>query len=341
MFTLKNHRQTFTALLICLAAAAALVGCSSGSPDVKESTDVQTTVAPTSDATAAPSSEEGKDRTVTVTFGDKVSSGNDTVLLEIAKSEFKAGATLKVELPEDEHYLAISISKDYIDETIVYLPNGVLNYTIPNLAWSYPGELKRVAKHTVSARIPSDDELVAVQNLARNPLDLISKDAKIKNYTYAAWSGDVYPHATTSSVCRLYDSEESKYQFEARNAIDGIKKNTSHGSYPYQSWGPDSNFSEKKGYIKIDFGHEVKVDSLNLYIRADFPHDTYFKKMKVEFSDGSSLEFDIEKSAGAQSFDIGGITTTYVKLTELEKDDHNGWAAITEIEVMGNHVIKQ
>lgn len=338
MFRSKIQSKMITALSACLAAAAILSGCSGTPEDTKGSTDVQTTLAPTADTITVPSSEGNKDRTLTVTFGDKVSSGDGTVLLEVAKSEFKAGATVKVELPEGEHYLAISISKDYVDEAIVYLPSGVFSYTIPNLAWSYPSELKRVAKHTVSARIPSDDELTAVQNLARNPLDLISKDSKIKNYIYAAWSGDVYPHATTSSVCRLYDSEESKYQFEARNAIDGIKKNTSHGSYPYQSWGPDSNFSEKNGYIKIDFGHEVNVDSLNMYIRADFPHDTYFKKMKVEFSDGSSIEFDIEKTADEQSFEIGGVKTTYIKITKLEKDDHNGWAAITEIEVMGTHV---
>ncbi len=338
MFMSKIQSKMIAALSACLAAAALLSGCSDASGDAKGSTDTQTTLAPTADTTTAPISEESKDKTITVTFGDKVSSGDGTVLLEVTKSEFKAGATVKVELPKDEHYLAISISKDHVDEAIVYLPSGVFNYTIPNLAWSYPSELKRVARHTISARIPSDDELATVQNLARNPLDLISKDTKIKNYTYAAWSGDVYPHATTSSVCRLYDSEESKYQFEARNAIDGIKKNTSHGSYPYQSWGPDSDFSEKKGYIKIDFGHEVNVDSLNMYIRADFPHDTYFKKMKVEFSDGSSVEFDIEKTADEQSFEIGGIKTTYIKITELEKDDHNGWAAITEIEVMGTHV---
>lgn len=338
MFMSKIQSKMITALSACLAAAAILSGCSDTSGDIKGSTNVQTTLAPTADITTTPSSEGNKDRTLTVTFGDKVSSGDGTVLLEVAKSEFKAGAVVNVELPEGEHYLAISISQDYVDEAIVYLPNGVFSYTIPNLAWSYPSELKRVARHTISARIPSDDELGAVQNLARNPLDLISKDSKIKNYTYAAWSGDMYPHATTSSVCRLYDSEESKYQFEARNAIDGIKKNTSHGSYPYQSWGPDSNFSEKNGYIKIDFGHEVKVDSLNMYIRADFPHDTYFKKMKIEFSDGSSMRFDIEKSADEQAFEIGGVTTTYIKITELEKDDHNGWAAITEIEVMGTHV---
>lgn len=323
--------------IVCVYLLLMLVftGCSG----TTENTGYETTadVTKTPSVTAAPTSE-GEESIITIGCGEKSASGTGTVLLELGKSIFKTGAVIDITLPEGEHYLAVSISKDYIDETIVYLPSGKFSYTIPNLSYSYPTELKRVSKHTVSARIPSEDELLSSQNIAKNPLDLIENDDGIKAYDYAYWSGEVYPHASTSSVCRLYESEESKYQFEARNAIDGMVKNSSHGGYPYQSWGPDSNFSEKDGYIMIDFGHEVVVEDLDLYIRADFPHDTYFNGMKVEFSDGSTKTFKIEKSGDKQVFELGEKNTTYIKLTRLTKEDHSGWAAITEIEVIGHHV---
>ena len=43
------------------------------------------------------------------------------------------------------------------------------------------------------------------------------------------------------------------------------------------------------------------------------------------------------KTADAQTFDFDAVTTTYVKLTGFvtDKTDSQGWAAITEIQVMG------
>ena len=51
-------------------------------------------------------------------------------------------------------------------------------------------------------------------------------------------------------------------------------------------------------YVKIDFGHEVSIEELVLYVRADFDHDGYWGSCTVEFSDGSTYDIStIKKTA--------------------------------------------
>lgn len=280
------------------------------------------------------------DALISIKCGTETASGTDNVVLEASKRSFRAGQKVEITLPEGMHFAAINIAQGVTKEAILYLPDGVFNYTIPNLSFSYDTALKNKSKITITARIPTNEELTNPHNLSLNPCDLLDGSTKIRNYKYSAyWSGNVFPHATASSVCRIYDSEESKYQFEARNIIDGYTKNNGHGGYPFQSWGPDSDFSQTNGYIMIDFGHEVNVNSLLLYIRADFPHDTYFTTMTVEFSDGSSQVFTIEKKASAQTFDLGNVNTSFIRITNLRKEQSDGWAALSEIEIIGKEII--
>lgn len=39
------------------------------------------------------------------------------------------------------------------------------------------------------------------------------------------------------------------------------------------------------------FRTEVEIDRIILYIRADFPHDNWWKKVTVTFSDGEEKSF--------------------------------------------------
>ncbi len=332
--------KSFKTISLFLIIAALLSGCNQNTQLNTEATNTEkgsliTTAALTEDGKSDPQEKE-----ITISCGKNTASGNGVVELKLDKSTFKKGAKIEIQLPEGEHYLAVNISKDIMEEAIVYLPESKFSYIIPNFSYSYPAKMKSAYSHTITARIPDNSELSQSHVLSLNPFDLIDDSTKITGYKYKSyWSGSVYPHASTSSVCRVSDSEESKYQFEARNAIDGYTKNKGHGNYPYQSWGPDSDFSETKGYLLIDFGHDVTVDMLNLYIRADFPHDTYFNSMTVEFSDKSTLTFEISNDANAQTFNLGGKTTSYVKIKKLEKVDHAGWAAITEVEVVGSEIV--
>ena len=103
----------------------------------------------------------------------------------------------------------------------------------------------------------------------------------------------MFPHASTNSVSR------SLYDFAARNAIDGGTQNSHHGVWPYQSWGPQLRTDL---WWKLDLGRPVELDKIRLMIRADFPHDSYWKSADVEFSDGSHLPIQISSSAEFQRF---------------------------------------
>lgn len=332
-----EKKSFFSAMITLLVCVLIFVGCS----EKENPSDTSASASAGSETSSVPVPPSAPtDALISIKCGTETASGTDNVVLEASKRSFRAGQKVEITLPDGMHFVAVNLAQGVTKEAILYLPDGVFDYTIPNLSYSYDTALKNKSKITITARIPTDEELTAPHNLSLNPFDLLDGSTKIRNYKYSAyWSGGVFPHATTSSVCRIYDSEESKYQFEARNIIDGYTKNNGHGGYPFQSWGPDSDFSQTKGYIMIDFGHEVNVNSLLLYIRADFPHDTYFTAMTVEFSDGSRQVFTIEKNASAQSFDLGNVNTSFIRITNLKKEQSDGWAALSEIEIIGKEII--
>lgn len=230
---------------------------------------------------------------------------------------------VRITLPEGEKYVAICLSSK-LGETIVYCPDGVFEYKFPSkLGNIYPTALDE-SKNTVyinnviSARIPTSDELTETRNLAENAYDL-------KDGTGA------YPHATTNSV-----ADGGAAHYEARCAIDGFTSNTSHGTYPNQSWGPEkSTMSENE--ITVDFGRTVRLDTLEIIIRCDFPHDTWFTGADITLSDGTVRHIDMYKTEDAISVDMGGIETSSVKLSNFTTAGDE-WAAITEIRAMGREI---
>ncbi|MBO5257420.1 MAG: hypothetical protein J6C42_08000, partial [Clostridia bacterium] len=180
---------------------------------------------------------------------------------------------VRVMLPEGEKYVAVCLSSK-LGETIVYCPDGVFEYRFPSdMGDLFPSALddsKNVVyiNNVISARIPTDDELAEPRNLAENVYDLKS-------------AANVFPHASTNSV-----ADNGTAYYEARCAIDGFTANTGHGNYPVQSWGPDKATMDTNEIV-IDFGRTVKLDSLEILIRCDFPHDTWFTGADVTFSDGT------------------------------------------------------
>lgn len=325
--------------LICLTMAAMLLlsSCSTGTGE-DTTTDSGTSDSQTVSTTEAPGTDTPSANSITLTCGSKSASGDGTVELKTSRTSFKKGNKVTVTLPEGQHYVAFCLAKDVLKESILYVSGNTFEYTIPNLTYSYP--TSDLTAPTITARIPDASELSASHNLALNPADLLDPGMKVTGYEYDAyWDGNVFPHATTSSICRFATNEDSKYQFEVRNAIDGYTQNNGHGNYPVQSWGPDSDFSSRTGYIAVDFGHDVKVDTLNIYIRADFPHDTYFTSATIKFTDGSELEIELTNSAKVQSFDLGGRTTSSIKLTSMSVDAAGGWAGLMEVEVMGSEIV--
>ena len=141
--------------------------------------------------------------------------------------------------------------------------------------------------------------------------------------------GDVncYPHASANVETR------GEAVFAAKNAIDGVTANHDHGKWPFASWGINQRDDAE---IKLEFGREISTDRIVLHTRADFPHDNWWVKGTVEFSDGSSMVLDLEKTDGAQEFTFSEKKISWLVLKDLIKaDDPSPFPALTQIEVFG------
>ena len=200
-------------------------------------------------------------------------------------------------------------------EDLIYCPNGTFTYTIPGTN-VFPSTWKFYITNTITARLPEEKELTQRRNVAENIYDLDN-------------AGSAYPHATVKSA---YNNQ---LEFQERNAIDGCTANTGHGNYPYQSWGPRNDDGYQ--WMQVDFGHQVYVDEVEIFIRADFPHDTHYTSATLEFSDGSTKNIVLKRTAKGQKIKFDTVATSYVKIKDLVPADSSTslWPGITEFKVYG------
>jgi len=251
--------------------------------------------------------------------------GEGYALLNV-EGAYTAKQTVKITLPAGQKYVAVGLNSR-MGEEIIYCENGVFEYTFPvNMGSIYPNAMNEKTdivyiNNVISARIPTEDELTAQRNLAQNVYDL-------KN------SKNQYPHASTNSV-----ADNNAAQYESRCAIDGFTANLSHGTWPVQSWGPDKA-TMSQNWITVDFVRDVKLDQLEIIIRCDFPHDTWFTGAEVTLSDGTKKHIDMYKTEDAMVFDMGGVTTSSIKLNGFTTAGTE-WAAITEIRAIGSDIIAE
>ena len=164
--------------------------------------------------------------------------------------------------------------------------------------------------HRITLRALSKREISGYRNLALNPCDVMRKDDA---------SVDFYPHASSNSVSR------SLFDFEARNAIDGRSLNGHHGVWPYQSWGPQLRTDI---WWKLDFGRPVRVDKVRLMVRADFPHDSYWKNADLEFSDGSRVPLQISSSPAFQEFSFPARRVEWMRIANVVPADPTKWCSL-------------
>ena len=126
--------------------------------------------------------------------------------------------------------------------------------------------------------------------------------------------------------------------FAARNAIDGVCENRSHGEWPYESWGINR---QDDAEMTEEFGREVEADKIVLYTRADFPHDNWWRQVTLTFSDGTSIDWELEKSSLPHVLPMEKKNVTWVKLSNLIKaDDPSPFPALSQIEGYGRVVCK-
>lgn len=87
--------------------------------------------------------------------------------------------------------------------------------------------------------------------------------------------------------------------------------------------------------MQVEFGEPVVADELRLYLRADFPHDTCWEHAHVLLSDGIELVLDLDKTGERQTFDLGGSTIEWLRISRLKKRDEEGFPGLAQIEVWG------
>ncbi len=247
--------------------------------------------------------------------GKSLASASDPskVALDYAAA-YQAGDVILVTAPAQK-YLFIQVDAK-LPESLVFSPTSTVTFTIPfgKFATGYDPTAFKGDTHHITARIASPTEITTYCNVALNTLD----QRNLSQY---------FPHAIASSVTR-----DDPVFFE-RNVIDGNVLNTHHGKWPYGSWGNGLN---PNPWLKIDFGRDVTVDKVRLYIRADFPHDTYWTNATIQFSDGTSQDITLQKTADPQDFTFPAKKINWIQLNNFKQPTTPlGFAAVTEMEVYG------
>ena len=235
--------------------------------------------------------------------------------------EYEEGDKIRVTMSEGE-FLGVRLDPT-MEEAIVCVPKRRFEYAIPfgaERSRGYHPDAFRGDAHPIRVWEPTDDEAHGYRNIALNPFDRHGVDK-------------YFPHATANFVTR-----EDPCFFE-RNAIDGVIHNEGHGNYPYHSWAGGAR--EDLEYT-LDFGREVEIDKLVFFLRADFPHDTWWKSVDVTFSDGTTLSASFEGKAEGQELVFPKTVTRTVFLHRFKQvSTPLSWAALTQIQVFGSYIKKE
>ena len=236
-------------------------------------------------------------------------------------ASYEAGDKIRVDITEGE-FVAVKFDAN-LEETIVHIPNKSFIFEVPGseLAAGYAPGTFEGNEHTISAREVGDDEIYAYRNIALNPHDKHGEDR-------------FFPHASANFVTR------GDPCFYERNAIDGNTENKGHGAFPYNSWAGGARDDLE---YRIDFGQDVEIDKFIVYLRADFPHDTYWKSIDFEFSDGTTVTGNFAETADGQEVKLPEKKITgYVLLKNLTQVSFPlSWAALSQIEVYGKYIKKE
>lgn len=236
------------------------------------------------------------------------------------EGEYEPGDQIVCTFPKTNAFYVVRID-DTMDESFVYVTKEEVLYDVPfeEKKTSYNQKSFSGERHYLSLRPAKIWEINSYKNLAKNVMDQ---------------HGDpgCYPHASANVETR------GEAVFAARNAIDGVVANLSHGNWPYESWGINR---QDDAEMTLEFGRPVDFDTIVLYTRADFPHDNWWVKATLTFSDGTSQVVDMEKSVECHTFAIEKKGITWVKLGQLIKaDDPSPFPALTQIEIYGTESLQ-
>ncbi len=225
----------------------------------------------------------------------------------------------KAEVTLDSDFIRISFDESQ-KESLLYVPEHKLVYEFPygDKLLAYDKASWEKTSHHISISEVEEDTEYAVRELALNSLD--TTDNKYS-----------FPHASASFVTR------NEPVFQARNAIDGVIDNSCHGEYPYHSWSAGAKLDMD---FTLDFGTKIRVEKIIFYLRADFPHDSYWNSLNVIFDDNTKVNVHFEKSAEGQVLELAEAKNTRtIKLCDFTQPGAEPtFAALTQIQVIGNYL---
>lgn len=240
--------------------------------------------------------------------------GEDELTL-VHRKAYEAGDRIIVEAAEACHVTL------WLDAALppapVFLASRAFAFDIPTgeRRKAYAPQAFTGDHHRLAIRCQRPHEIAARRNLAVNPYDDHGNET-------------LFPHAFANVETR------GEAVFAARNAIDGEKAADDHGRWPYTSWGINR---DPEAALTISFGRQVVIDEAVLYLRADFPHDAWWERASLTFSDGETDVFDLRKTGAAQVFPLKARLVEWVRLHSLIKaDDPSPFPALTQIEFWGH-----
>ena len=228
--------------------------------------------------------------------------------------EYQEGDRILIEVSDAPVYAWLQLD-DALGRSLVYLTEDY-SYQLPfgEKRINLSPKVFSGKTHLLSVRRAKDFEISAYRNLAYNVNDCHTNSV-------------CFPHASANIETR------GEAVFAAKNAIDGVTANSCHGEWPYDSWGINR---DPKAAMKLDFGRDVTIDRIIMYLRADFPHDSWWTKATITFSDGSAMELGLKKTASAQEFSFEPKNVRWLELSHLIKaEDASPFPALTQIEVYG------
>ncbi len=239
---------------------------------------------------------------------------DDEIAMLVYEQEYVEGDYIELSCEEAGFY-EIRL-EDTLAPTIVYITDKI-KFSLPQEKMSKLGYSPRTftgLQHLITATFAEPEQVNARRNLTFNPHD-------------QRGTIGMYPHVTANVETR------NESLFEARNVIDGIFTNANHYPYPYHSWGINE---DPNAELTVEFGVPVNIDSVILTLRADYPHDSYWTKATIEFSDGTFETVDLVKTERRQKFEIQKSEITWLKLKNLIKnEDESPFPALTQIEAWG------
>lgn len=206
--------------------------------------------------------------------------------------------------------------EDSMLPAVVYMADTALRFPIPFGTQKVPYSPKSFSGgcHMITAGPAGEEQVYARRNLALNPYDTPGTE-------------DCFPHASDNIGPR------DQAIFIPRNAIDGICANAYHWDYPYQSWGINR---DPGAALTIDLGVPCLADEVRLTLRADFPHDNYWVRASLDFSDGSTEIISPKKSALPQGFRFDEKRVRWVRLhTLIPSEEPSPFPGLTQIEIWG------